>query len=356
MAINSSGFCAHVTNNAEELRSMFVNFKGKTKLVVENDSIRLNDPNSPWEKVFPEFTKMIGENTGQEIINTLTPNFTTTTPVDKIAAEITIMDAMKEYFEYYVETMICGIPKITLEGTPADWQKLLDKARDLRKYKLDWWIDEIEPPLKQFIRAINGHIDTAFWRNIFKQHTLTTYGRPTIIDGWILKFFPYYKDGSRSRFTSIGSSENLTNEMVTVDLTHIFNNRIKNETTLLELWAGFVGVKEDIKSLGLRPSTGWMVRKKDTARVALRKAISAYSGEKGTTIDITVETIPREILELKDIFELDIHFLGDIIIPDELAHCNIEMLNLYGKVTPTEEIRIQKLFTKTDVRINSGMH
>ena len=354
----AQGFAHHVTNNAEELRSMFVDFKGKETLVVQNNAIRLDNPNSPWEDVFPEFTSKIGDETGAGLINTLTPNFTTTTPVNKIAADITIMDAMKEYFDYYVMTFMCGIPKITLEGTPDDWLKVLDKANALRKYKLDWWINEIEPPLKQFVRAANGHVDTAFWRNMFKYHTLEKYGKPKVIDGWIIKFFPYDNDGKRNSLAELSSANNLPNEMVTVDLKHILvDNKGKPiKITPLELWAGFVGVKEDTQTFGLRPAIGWMIRIKDTGRVALKKAISTFKEEEGSTIEIRVKSVPPEILALKAVDELDIHFIGDVIIPDGLAHCVIKTLRLYGNITPSEAERVHKLFPNTELWINDAKH
>ena len=42
------------------------------------------------------------------------------------------MEAMKPYFEFIVMYIVCGIPEITLEGTPEDWEKVLDKARRLK--------------------------------------------------------------------------------------------------------------------------------------------------------------------------------------------------------------------------------
>jgi hypothetical protein len=49
------------------------------------------------------------------------------------------MDAMKSFFEYSVSTM-CGIPEITLEGTPEDWRKIEEKTKALAKYDLEWWV------------------------------------------------------------------------------------------------------------------------------------------------------------------------------------------------------------------------
>jgi len=43
---------------------------------------------------------------------------------------------------------------------------LKEKANYLRDFDLSWWIDAIDPVLDKFIDAMNGEIDTDFWRNI----------------------------------------------------------------------------------------------------------------------------------------------------------------------------------------------
>src|SRR5215471_2816238 len=114
--IISQGFAQHVNANAEKLRGRFVKFQGKVSLVVrvKREHDMLNDPDAPWGEVFPEFTKQIAEHTGEPLMKTLTADFTTTTPVEAIASQITIMEAMKSYFEYVVMRESCGIPEITL--------------------------------------------------------------------------------------------------------------------------------------------------------------------------------------------------------------------------------------------------
>ena len=217
----SQGFAQHVNAHAEELRNQFVNFEGKLTLIVKNNKILLDNPNSPWEKVFPEFTKQISKYTGNDLMNALTCDFTTTTPVSKVASEITIMEAMKPYFEYVVINVGCGIPEIKLEGTTADWQKVLDKARYLRKYKLDWWIDEIEPLLVNFVNASKGDYDKDYWCNIFKVRNGKGCGSSDKVDGWIVKFFPYDKTGKRNDLKELALGDNLPSEIVKVDLKYI---------------------------------------------------------------------------------------------------------------------------------------
>lgn len=348
----SQGFASHVNNNSEELRSMFVNFKDKTTLVVRNDKIFLDNPNSPWNEVFPEFSKQISSYTGKQLTETLTANFSTTTPITKIASQITLMESMKSYFNFVGFRMACGIPEITLEGTTQDWQHVLTKTEALRKYKLDWWVDEMEPVLKQFIQASKGKVDKAFWKDMFKYHSAGKCGSPLIIDGWIVKFFPYNENGKRNGLKEVVGLGTFPNEIVRIDLKYINSDSFGNFTeTPLELWAGFVGLKQNNKTFGLKPEIGWMIRKKDTTYSKVLadklKKEDLYSGG----ITIRVSTVPPELLHIGPIKSLTIFFSGDIKIPDEMANVSIGEFRLYGTITPEETERVKKLFPNTSLTI-----
>lgn len=349
----SQGFARHVNNNSEELRKYFVDFDGKITLIVKTDNIRLDNPRSPWESVFPEFTKQIGAHTGVDFVNALTCDFSTTTAVSKVASEITIMEATKPYFKFIVIYVICGIPEITLEGTPEDWQKVLDKARYLRKYKLDWWIDELEPLLEKFVSASKGDIDKEFWRNMFKYHTEDTYGAPTIIDGWIVKFFPYDKEGKRNKLKEIINRDNLPNEIVKVDLEYIKMDGGKEEITPLELWAGFVGLQQNSRTFSLKPEIGWMIRKKDADNNTLKEKFESDNSSGWGGIQIRVKTVPKELLGLEQIKSLEIQFIDKINIPEEMGKIKIDQFRMSGEISSSEIERICKLFPNTFLIINN---
>jgi hypothetical protein len=89
-------------------------------LIVRNDSIDLKNPDSPWERVFPAFTKQISGYTEQKLIDVLTCDFSTSSIITRTASEITLMEAMESYFEFIVIRIICGIPEITLQGNTGD--------------------------------------------------------------------------------------------------------------------------------------------------------------------------------------------------------------------------------------------
>ena len=70
--------------------------------VLENFSEQIND----------QMTKFLGK----ELIDVLTPNFTTTTYDSAIVSKISIMGAFKKYFNYEMNLCGCGLPYIILEG------------------------------------------------------------------------------------------------------------------------------------------------------------------------------------------------------------------------------------------------
>ena len=348
----SQGFARHVNANPENLRHHFVDFSGKMSLVVATNEIILDDPQSPWEKIFPEFTNQIAEHTGSEIINLLSSDFSTTTSVEKIASEITIMEAMKTYFEYVVLYAVCGIPEITLQGTTEDWQKILDKTKQLAKYDLAWWTSGLEPILEEFVKTSKGKIDKEFWKNMFKYHSKDNPcgGPVTIIDGWVVKFFPYNNSGHRNNLKTLSSSKNLPEEIVKVDLNY-YNEETKI-TTPLELWAGFIGLEQNTKNYTLTPKVGWMIRKKDIEQVGLKQKYEYDLRTKGE-IAIRVKEIPEVIFGFKEINKLTIEFIDRIVIPDRLAEVKIDNLYISGQSSKPERERIRQLFPNTKMTIDS---
>jgi len=261
--------------------------------------------------------------------------------------------------------MICGIPEIKLEGTTQDWQKVLDKARYLRKYKFDWWIDEIEPVLEKFVAASKGDYEKEFWRNIFKSHTEKVYGSGLKIDGWIVKFFPYDNKGKRNNLNELIYRDNLPNEIVKVDFKYIIvDGRGNEKTTPMELWAGFIGLEQNRETFALKPEIGWMIKKKDVgkeekdAEKRSEKRSDDLRSKSNNTIDnggivILVNVVPKEILSLNKIKGLEINFINEIIIPDEMARIQIEEFRMTGKISDAGIKRICKMFPNTVLIINN---
>jgi hypothetical protein len=347
----SQGFAQHVNANAEKLRHYFVDFDGKLTLIVTTTDVTLDNPDSPWETIFPQFTRQIAEHTGEELIDLLSADFTTTTVVEKVASEITIMDSMKAYFEYMVLYLGCGIPEVTLLGTTEDWQKILDKTKQLGRYELTWWTDELEPVLREFVNASQGKINKKFWMNMFNaEYYKAGSGVASIINGWIIKFFPYGNDGKRNGLRSIEGHGDLPEEIVKVDL--LYYDTTTGVSTPLELWAGFFGLDQNTENFALTPKIGWMIKEADPENSELAKKLESLGFG---SIHIRVMEFPAELLYVNFINTLTIDFINEITIPDTFARVKINELNLSGKIEQREINRIIGMFPDSRITINGNI-
>ncbi len=267
------GFTKHVDFHSEELRNKFVQHSGKRKISIATELISMTfhkgNPDNPWELMFPAFTDSINKYVGNDFAKLIVSNFTTTTPTDKAAFEVTLMDAMSNYFEYEVTTK-CGIPQIYLEGSLNDWQKIKDNIQKLRGYNIDNWINSLDPIIDEFINAKNEKINHDFWQSIYK---LSGGSGGPYIKGWVIKLFPYLNTTGDTPRTNkyidsepTGSFAGLnTNDFYSgvsqVDFVWDYNGTKFD----MEFIAGFVGISQDKTTLTLRPEIGWAVKdnKKD---------------------------------------------------------------------------------------------
>ena len=260
----TQGFSNYVNAHSEEMRPLLVNHEGKKELVVSTKEDMLSKK-ANWPKLVGDFTSKINENTKGDIANIITADFTTTSPVERVASQITLMETMKSYFEYVVMRLSCGIPSITLKGTPEDWQSVLDKTRKLEAYGISKWLKELEPILTEFVHAAEGTPNQEFWQDIVKKHRIKKFRgggcsdeMPTQLDGWLLKFFPN-EDGVTK--DHVPYTKDMPAEQTRVG----FKYRIlKPDGTIekeipLELRAGFVGAVEDTQTNTLTPKIGWFV-------------------------------------------------------------------------------------------------
>ena len=266
----AQAFSYHVNSNFEELKKYFVNFEGKKDIIIEYKN--LNNINQIDKNILEDFSEKINEKLenylSKEIIDILTPDFTTTTHDSKIICKITIMGIFKKYFNYKMKMAICGIPYIILEGNSDDYKKIKSKAENLSKYEFDWYIKRIIPIIEKMIQAKEGNIDIDFFKNIVQKKEITEdeiHGcgrgrsikvRNTYIYGWILNFFAKYK---KERFNgnsiNVEKFEDLAGQMMTV-------NFEVNEKILMEYSVGFIGCDKN-ENNEIFPVQGWMVSKID---------------------------------------------------------------------------------------------
>ena len=269
----------HINVHAEELRHRFVAHHGKALIEVRRDDFVKGSPENPWAEVIENLSEQVRQQVGPSI-DLFIPAFSTTGPVERVAAEVVLLEAVKSYFEYALRTM-CGIPTITLEGTTSDWESLAQRLEGFKEIGLNEWIAVLRPILRQFVRASMGDVDLKFWRSIYKLQGQS--GGP-IITGWIVAFFPYLKDlqtkeptvpfkslleGSKDlpemlnqvEVQKRGFARGLTMESLPGGLSIApFRWDYDGTNFDMEFLAGFVGIAQDAESLTLRPEIGWAVR------------------------------------------------------------------------------------------------
>lgn len=277
------GVANHVNAHAEELRPRLVRHEGQVTLAVRRDDFVKGSPENPWAEVFGEFSAQVRRHVGPSIDRFL-PAFTTTGPAEKAASEVVLLEAMRSYFAYKVHTL-CGIPAVTLEGTPEDWRAVAERARSFGDLGLDWWLDPLGPVLDQFARASRGEVEPTFWRSLYKLHDES--GGPKV-SGWVVTLFPYLKDWRTGRATrrnpwlteesqrilldGFNEDDDAAGEMeYEPDGPSIeqfpggmskapFRWEYLDRTYRMEFLGGFVGVGQDAETLALRPEIGWAVR------------------------------------------------------------------------------------------------
>ena len=108
-------------------------------------------------------------------------DFSTTGKTERMASQITLMSTVKAYFDYLVVVGVCGLPSITIEGTPDDWRKVLDKTRRLSVYGIEDWVDELEPILEEFVAASKGKPNVRFWQDIVKRDRIDEITRSSCV-------------------------------------------------------------------------------------------------------------------------------------------------------------------------------
>ena len=333
----SQGFSHHINANPEKYRDRMVDFSGKLSLVIESD--RPLD-SAKWDVLIPQFAEEIKKNTKGTIAEAIIADFSTTTNYELIASEITLMEVTKPFFEFVAIYIACGIPEVTLLGTVEDWQKIYDRAMQLRSYDLDWWIDELEPILKQFIEASKGNADVRFWRNMFKWHTQKEYGAPNIIDGWIVKFYPYDKDGKRFDLKTLTIQSNLPEERAEADVRfiEIDENGFSTET-MIELHGGFMGLEQNPETFALTPKIGWEVMKKiDEDSTNLARMNEQL--RRGGRIALRVKEIPEVLSKIDTIRVAELQFKDTVYFPEWMKDKQIERLWVYGEISTEERLKL----------------
>ena len=265
-----NGYSQYVNRDPESFRKYLVNHNDKETLV-----IRTKLETTTAQKV-QKFADLIAKETKGGIAEVMTCDFSTTGMIEKMVSQITLMETVKPYFDYLEGLVGCGIPSVTLEGTPADWELLREKTRKLGEFGVKAWTDKLDPILEQFVNASEGNPNLDFWWNMaIKGRPWNFHLRgegvcfgpsngPTKFDGWFLEFIPFDEWGERP--DKIPYGHKLPPLMTSVPIIQYVEDDFGNcmGINALELRGGIVGLAQDTATKALRPEIGWLVRNDPT--------------------------------------------------------------------------------------------
>jgi len=284
----TQGLSQHVQANAQTLRGQFVHHDGKKTIDVRRDDFIKGDAGNPWNEVFGEFSAQIKTFIGAQNHANIVASFSTTSEIERAANEIVLMETLQHYFDYSMSTF-CGIPSVSLQGTPNDWDTLCQRVASLgRAYDLTWWTDRWAPSLERIAGNVAGADDAQLWRDFYKFDGMS--GGPSI-NGWIADFFPYVntivfldKQGNELDMATqdelIFSSDNITtaekfrpsewlsdeeHKGITTDTLPSSLSRVPFKWKYLDqefnmaFVAGFIGIVQDKQDMSIRPEIGWGV-------------------------------------------------------------------------------------------------
>lgn len=237
----------------------------KKTIRVRRDDFRPGGSN-PWPEVFSAFSEQIRGHIGSDVHALFVPTFSTTGPLERAAAEVVLMGALKNLFTYEFLSL-CGIPEVRLLGTPEDWWELQGRAQALCEHAgLGWWWTDLAPSLRAFALASAGTVDRELWRSFYKLNSAS--GGP-YVTGWINTLLPFLeRDGQLVRNPATGSWREgmeevfgggpgldlLPSPLTAAPVTWLY----LGQQISLEFCAGFVGI-ECVGEVAVRPGIGWGV-------------------------------------------------------------------------------------------------
>ena len=236
---------------------MFVSHEGKKTLEVHVPTLSLRDVDYNW--FFNEMSKLISENVKvPEYVDAVTADFSTTTAVQKIVSQITLMSSMQRFFDYTMYTM-CGIPGVEMLGAEEDWKRLQSKLKVLRTLlepiendiglRTEWW-DLVEKVFCVLLATYREEPDKHFWSLIVSYEKSHGSGQRSGFTGWITQFM----EGTKKRLQTYEFSSGL----VTVPLTITDPSGVMDTSALVAGMLGFTVHEEGTSQPpSVRPFQGW---------------------------------------------------------------------------------------------------
>lgn len=274
-------FGRYIQTHTEQVRQIFVDHPGKKKLEIETN-VPMAQYLTPaqWEQLISQMSQEIQKNVKTDLVKWIIPTFSTTTPTDVMVAQVALMSACREFFDYCLK-LSCGLPQVTLQGTLEDWQNLVSKVTGLQQFGLpvlDQWSQLLLPVLQQLILTYQGQVDSKFWATMCTSQPYGS-GSQRSFRGWFLVFGAFNEKGEYL----LSSAERVAQEGVYGDVADVdlpdcglsVDVSIHDHGQHLDtvFYTGVILTEYDEVRNVMSPSVDWMIIQKQpmTYEVLLKK-------------------------------------------------------------------------------------
>lgn len=273
----AQGISIHLNENAEKYRELMVSHEGKKTLTLPVDSLRIPDSERPntgnksvpaiqWSEAVRQMGILIRDDMKADLATILTSPFSATTSVEQAVFDCTLMDSVKSYYDFRC-CLSCGIPQVTLRGTPDDFQQMIDRVNQLRTIFTDfhWWLDTLVPHLEQLKASAQGKPNIDWWEKIC--HRVGGGSDISMLAGWLADFVPYINDGKghykKARRDHRHYTQGLINGIEFSDFSESVTQTDfilddNGHETKMKFIAGFLGIGQNPETGALRPCLGWV--------------------------------------------------------------------------------------------------
>ncbi|CAF1299852.1 unnamed protein product [Rotaria sp. Silwood1] len=273
----AQGVSIHLNENAEKYRELMVSHEGKKTLTLSVDSLQIPDSARPkngnksipaidWPAAVRQMGNLIRSDMKTDVATLLTSPFSSTTSVEQAVFDCTLMDSVKSYYDFRF-SLCCGLPQVTLRGSPEDFQQVINRVNQLRTIFLDfhWWLDALLPHLQQLKSSAEGKPDIDWWQKIC--HTVGGGSDISMLAGWLADFVPYISDGKGHYKKARRDHHHYTQGLINgIEFSDLSESVTQTDFVLddngheikMKLIAGFLGISQNENTGALRPCLGWI--------------------------------------------------------------------------------------------------
>jgi len=265
--------CA-IDKNAEKesVRKMFVDHEGKKTIEVKVPDTSIYTVDYSW--FFDQISKGVQENTKvPEFVDGMTADFSTSTAVQKIVSQITLMYSVQKYFAFKM-MLNCGIPAVEMLGTEDDWGKLQSKMKVLRTLlepiendlglSSEWW-DLVDKVFRELLATYQGRPDKEWWSHIISYQNRFGSGERGY-RGWITDFL----EGTKRLIDIHEMSSGLVNVPLLLEAAV---RRVNDNATLVAGMLGFTLHTDETKEFSVQPFQGWSLQLSDKSPFRKKRLI-----------------------------------------------------------------------------------